>query len=150
MKNRWYTHRPVILSLTWMFVICLLLSYAICNGIQKYLLCNNAEINNYHSFIGYAIILWIVALPLPFKFLPVIIISVKQSDDRKDVKIAVDNRTITIKGKKTQCKIYCSRKSDYVVSIFQGDKFIGSKSANLYEEKVCSLEFDIKKLANGK
>jgi hypothetical protein len=124
----WSTYKPVILSLIWLFAILGVIIFLFSTKWGIVLIC---------------LLLFVLLLPLPFITFPLIIVSIMNNTGQRQKGINsimyIDSRQIAITDIPSQHKIYCFRKSSYNIHLcYNGELY--SKVANLYEERVCSLE----------
>jgi len=133
---QWPSHRPILLFIIWYFITILIVFLGdIFAFFESFLIA-----------LGYFALFFCITLPIPFIIFPAIIISIGTKNN-KSCLYNINNCILYIDGIKIenistipfQCKIYCFYRSNYDVYLCYNDKIYHSK-ANLYEERVCSLE----------
>ena len=128
--------KPVLLAWFWLIVILAVLGVNIFKlyGLQ---FCKDWDI------VLILFLLFLLLIPLPLITFPLIIVSIMNNTRQRktsiDCILYIDSRKIKITDIPSQHKIYCFRKSSYNVHLCYKGK-LDSEIANLYEEKVCSLE----------
>jgi len=131
---QWSQYRPILMFILWyLFIIVIVF------------IDNLALFKSFWAALRYFALFFCIALPIPFIIFPAIIISIGTKNNKSNPDYI--NGILYINGKKIdkintipfQCKFYCFHRTNYDVYLCYKDKIYHSK-ANLYEEKVCSLE----------
>jgi len=131
---QWSRCRPILMFILWYLLIIVIVF-----------------IGNYSSFKSFWATYFALSfsiLPLPFTIFPAIIVSIRTKNNKSNPDyinsiLYIDGRKIeTINNIPFQCKFYCFHRTNYDVYLCYKGK-IYSKVANLYEERVCSLEITV-------